>query len=81
MELYVDGVATQPVSPQSTLASEPCRLLLGRLKPMPRLTGRVHSRPFVGLIDELALYNRPLTGEEVRRHYKLGTAGERSSVP
>ena len=81
LELYVDGVPTQPVSPQSASASEPCRLLLGRLKPIPRPSGRVHSRPFVGLIDELALYNRPLAAEEVRRHYELGTAGERSSEP
>ena len=75
LELYVDGVPTQPVSPQSASASEPCRLLLGRLKPIPRPSGRVHSRPFVGLIDELALYNRPLAPEEVRRHYELGTTG------
>jgi hypothetical protein len=81
LELYVDGAPTQPVSLQSARASEPCRLLLGRLKPMPRPSGRVHSRPFVGLIDELALYNRPLAAEEVRRHYKLGAAGERSSEP
>jgi hypothetical protein len=81
LELYVNGVPTQPVSPQSLSASEPCRLLLGRLKPIPRPSGRVHSRPFVGLIDELALYNRPLAAEEVRRHYNLGTSTERSSEP
>jgi hypothetical protein len=81
LELYVDGIPTPPVSPQSASASEPCRLLLGRLKPIPRPSGRVHSRPFVGLIDELALYNRPLAAEEVRRHYELGTAGEWSHGP
>ena len=81
MELYVDGVPNQPVSLQSAGASEPCRLLLGRLKPIPRPSGRVHSRPLVGLIDELALYDRPLTSEEVRRHYELGTTGEGSSDP
>jgi hypothetical protein len=81
LELYVDGVPTPPVTPPSALATEPCRVLLGRLKPVPRLTGRVHSRPFVGLIDELALYNRPLTAAEVRRHYELGTAKGRSPEP
>jgi hypothetical protein len=81
MELYVDGIATPPVSLQSAGASEPCRLLVGRLKPIPRLPGRVHSRPFVGLIDELALYNRPLDAVEIRRHYELGTTGERPSGP
>jgi hypothetical protein len=81
MELYVDGVPTQPVSTQSAGASEPCHLLLGRLKPIPRPTGRVHSRPFVGLIDELALYDRPLTAAEVRRHYELRTINQRSPEP
>jgi hypothetical protein len=81
LEFYVDGVPAQPVSPQSASASEPCRLLLGRLKPIPRPSGRVHSRPFVGLIDELALYNRPLAAEEIRHHYALGTATERSPGP
>jgi hypothetical protein len=81
LELYVDGVPTQPISPQSALESEPCRLLLGRLKPLPTSAGRVHTRPFVGLVDELALYNRALTTEEVRRHYKLGTTGDRLPEP
>jgi hypothetical protein len=79
LELYVDGVPTQPVTPPFALVTEPCRVLLGRLKPMPRPTGSVHSRPFVGLIDELALYNRPLAVEEVRLHFELGTADGRSS--
>jgi hypothetical protein len=80
LELYVDGVPTPPVMPPSALATEPCRVLLGRLKPVPRLTGRVHSRPFVGLIDELALYNRPLAADEIRSHYELGTVdGGRST--
>ena len=79
LELYVDGTPSQPVTPKSAIASEPCRLLLGRLKPMPRPVGRVHSRPYVGLIDELALYHRPLSAEEVRRHYELGTTDWRSS--
>ncbi len=30
LELYVDGVATLPVAPRSALATEPCRVLLGR---------------------------------------------------
>jgi hypothetical protein len=81
LELYVDGLPTQPVTPPSALATEPCRVLLGRLKPVPRPSGRVHSRPFVGLIDELALYNRPLAAEEVRRHYELGIAAGRSWEP
>jgi hypothetical protein len=78
MELYVNGVPTEPVSPCSALATEACRVLLGRLKPVPRPSGRVHSRPFVGRIDELALYDHPLSAEEVRRHYELGSSRERA---
>lgn len=74
MELYVDGTLTRSVSHRAERETRPCRLLVGRLKPLPRLEGRLHSRPFVGRIDELAVYNRPLAAEEVRRHFTLGTA-------
>jgi hypothetical protein len=72
MELYMDGELTQPVPLQPGVATEACQLVIGRLKPEPRLPGWVHSRPFIGRIDELALYDRPLSAEEVRRHYELG---------
>jgi hypothetical protein len=41
----------------------------------------VHCRPFREQIDVLAIDNRALGAEEIRRHYQLGTAGERSSEP
>jgi hypothetical protein len=81
MELYLDGVPTQPLSTRSALATEPCRFLVGRLKPEPRPDGKVHSRPFVGRIDEIALYERPLSAEEVLRHYELGNLGDRPPEP
>jgi hypothetical protein len=56
-------------------------LLLGRLKPEPRLPGRIHSRPFVGRIDELVLYEHPLPAEEIARHYRLGGPAGRSAEP
>jgi hypothetical protein len=28
-------------------------------------------RPFVGRLDELAIYDRPLSSEEVRSHFRL----------
>jgi hypothetical protein len=71
----MDGIPTQPVLARSDLAAEACRFLVGRLKPVPGPQGRVHSRPFVGRIDELALYNRPLSALEVRRHYELANPG------
>ncbi len=81
MELYMDGVPTQPLLTRSALETEPCRFLVGRLKPEPRPGGKVHSRPFVGRIDEIALYDRPLSGEEVLRHYELGIVGDRPPEP
>jgi hypothetical protein len=72
MELYMDGEPTFPVPLRRDVGTEPCRLILGRLKPEPRLPGRVHSRPFIGRIDELALYDHPLSAEDIRRHYSLG---------
>jgi hypothetical protein len=68
----MDGLPTEPLVSGSDIATEACRLLIGRLKPVPRREGQIHSRPFVGRIDELALYNRPLTAEEVRLHFELG---------
>jgi len=81
MELYLDGAPAPPVRLGPEVATEACRLLLGRLKPEPRRPGRVHSRPFVGRIDELALYNRPLSAAEVRRHYGLVASGGRPPGP
>jgi hypothetical protein len=74
VELYVNGSPTAPsVALGADMATEPCRLLLGRLKPEPRHPGKIHSRPFVGRIDELVLYDHPLAAEEIARHYRLGT--------
>ena len=75
MELYLDGEASDPIEPDSELTSVPCRVVVGRLKPEPRPGGRVHSRPLVGRVDELAVYNHPLSTDEVRNHYKLGLSG------
>jgi hypothetical protein len=69
-ELFLDGAlaGSMPVSPDQSTQSG--RLLVGRLTDFP-----VHhwwwSRPFVGRIDEVALYDHPIPAEDVRRHYQL----------
>jgi hypothetical protein len=68
------------------LVARKARPLLGEpttlgLKPAPWPSGRVHSRLFVGMIDELALYDHPLAAEEVRRYYELATTGAGPSEP
>jgi hypothetical protein len=64
MELYIDGVPAPPISSHSAAAGA-CRFLLGW-----------GYRPFVGRIDELALDDRPLSAEEIRRHYEPGARRE-----
>jgi len=81
MELYVDAVPVPPIPIHSDTATEACALLLGRLKPEPRPEGKIHSRPFVGRIDELALYNHPLSAEDVRSHYTLANPRVRPAEP
>jgi hypothetical protein len=75
-ELYIDGrlVASSPAAPNPPdpdAVTTPCWLLVGRLKQrsLPPATGQI--RPFEGRIDELAVYERPLAPEEIRRHSKL----------
>jgi hypothetical protein len=77
VELYVDGecVGTSPArlnaqGPEYT-ATTPCRLLVGRLKQRSQPPHASEIRAFEGRLDELAVYDRPLTPEEIRRHARL----------
>jgi hypothetical protein len=77
LELYVDGerVGTSPAKlnakdPEDA-ATTPCRLLVGRLKQRSLPPHASEIRPFEGRLDELAVYDRPLTPEEIRRHAGL----------
>jgi hypothetical protein len=75
LELYVDGecVGTSPVkrtAPEpADPVSTPCEILVGRLKPLHQHPSEV--RPFEGRLDELAVYDRALTPEEIRLHARL----------
>jgi hypothetical protein len=74
LELYVDGerVGTTPAKPDADAAPDvvtvPCRLLVGRLKRKSHLPFTNEVRAFEGRLGELAVYDRPLTLEEIRRH-------------
>ena len=75
LELYVNGerVGTSPVKPNARdprdAATTRCSLLVGRLKERHQHPAEV--RAFEGRLDELAVYDRPLTPEEIRRHASL----------
>ena len=80
MELYLDGVtqASQPIEPLGSTV--PCQFILGRLTTLIDVENVHHTgyrRPFVGLMDEVALYDHPLTAEEVRAHHRLATRSDR----
>jgi hypothetical protein len=80
LELYVDGeqVGTSPAKlnaddPED--ATTPCRLLVGRLKVFSQPPPMSEVRPFEGRLDELAVYDHPLSLEEIRRHARARAAG------
>ncbi|MGH7225317.1 MAG: LamG-like jellyroll fold domain-containing protein, partial [Gemmataceae bacterium] len=72
MELYLDGnlVGTAPLDKDTPLP--PCRLLLGWLRLAPEFKWG-NARPFVGGLDEVALYDHPLSAQEIQQHYQLGS--------
>jgi hypothetical protein len=72
MELFLDGVPNETLPVYLDDTNTECRFLLGRLTTEPKHSFFT-SRPFVGRMDEVALYGHPLTAEEVRRHYQLAT--------
>ena len=76
MELYMDGVLTrsQPLDPDRSTTA--CRMLVGRLLTSHQDAPQ-KNRPLIGRVDELALYEHPLSAEEVWTHYQLATKGDR----
>ena len=77
LELYVDGERVG-MSPAKSSAKDPeeaattaCRLLVGRLKQRSLPPCASEIRAFEGRLDELAVYDRPLTPEEILRHARL----------
>jgi hypothetical protein len=81
LELYVDGeqVGTSPAKLNAQDADDAatmaCQLLVGRLKQRsgPPFTNEI--RAFEGRLDELAVYDRALSPDEIRRHARLRVGG------
>ena len=79
MELYIDGVLTrlQPLDPdRSTI---PCRMLLGRLLTATQDAPQ-KNRPLVGRVDELALYEHPLSCRRGPESLSARNKGEPSEM-
>jgi hypothetical protein len=79
MELYHDGVPSLalPLDPDHPTLS--CHLVVGRRTPDAQ--DPKDSRSFVGRLDELALYDHPLSAEEVRHHFELASQSAPPSQP
>jgi hypothetical protein len=67
IELFLDGRLSASLSIRAEHSDVPCQLVLGRLTSLDG-TGLSFDRPFIGRIDEVALYDRPLSPEEIRDH-------------
>ncbi len=72
MELYFDGVPDHSMPPIPDHETVSCHLVVGRRTADP--LDRSDIRPFIGRLDELAIYDRPLSAEEVRRHFRLAAS-------
>jgi bifunctional DNA-binding transcriptional regulator/antitoxin component of YhaV-PrlF toxin-antitoxin module len=66
LELYVDGQRVGTTPAKHGAATTACQLLVGRLKQWQQHPSEV--RAFEGRLDELAVYDRPLTPQEIQRH-------------
>jgi hypothetical protein len=79
LELYVDGElaghspAKSDANDAKDATTTPCLLLVGRLKQFSMPPEISEIRPFEGRLDELAVYDHPLTPDEIRRHARLRT--------
>ncbi len=69
MELYLDGASESTVPLETDHPKLACRLVVGRRAPDP--SDLSDARPFVGRLDELAVYDHPLSSAEVRSHFLL----------
>lgn len=66
IEFFVDGKLSGKNTSEGQVSQGKYHLLLGRLHP---IEGAADPRQFSGALDEVALYNRALSEEEVWRHF------------
>ena len=66
MKLYINGELVGEGRDTNELPTG-LRLLIGRLYP----NAPISVRPFIGQLDELAIYDRALSPEEIAKHFQL----------
>jgi Concanavalin A-like lectin/glucanases superfamily len=73
MEIYLDGELDGSRSLEAGIPTLLCHLVVGRRNPDPKAVK--DSRSFLGRLDELAIYDHPLSAAEVRAHHGLARQG------
>ncbi|GAA4731986.1 hypothetical protein GCM10023350_14200 [Nocardioides endophyticus] len=68
LALYVDGAAAGTATAHTAALTSPTSISFGRV-----LGG---SNFFLGSLDEVVLYNTPLSGGTIASHYSLGSVGQ-----
>jgi uncharacterized repeat protein (TIGR01451 family) len=68
MKLYVDGLQVASATGGTQSLTAPPRITLGRVQ--------VDNNPFQGKLDEVAIYTRALSPQEVQSIYDAGVAGK-----
>ncbi len=69
MEIYVNGVVGRSMTLDPDRPSRSCYMVVGRRTTDANDLRDV--RPFVGRLDEFALYDHPLSAEEVETHFRM----------
>jgi len=72
MQVYVDGV----ISAQTNTAVRPFAALINGGTAIGNLSVGQNGQSFNGLIDELSIYDRPLSGSEIAAIFAAGSAGK-----
>ncbi len=68
MQIFLDGQLVANAKDKTPVA-EDLMLIIGLIH--FRAETPKETRRFVGQMDEIAVYDRPLTEQEIRRHYQL----------
>ena len=81
LQLYADGKVVAMAQDSSDLGSG-LRVLMGQLFPRNSyMKDEVSARLFVGELDEVALYNRPLSDAEIQKHVQFARPVSDSPTP
>jgi hypothetical protein len=75
MELYFDGAREYATTAEVDPPGISYHLVVGRRTADSAV--KEDRRPFVGRLDELALYDHPLSAEEIQEHFRLGSSRSR----